>query len=244
MYPRRGLIALGIVAFIVSVAALVPARLLIAALPASSALRITDPSGTLWQGQAQIATSRGAYSVSWDLHPWQLLLLGAAGDWQVTSDGVTAEGGVVLRPWGHSLIVRRAELSGARLAQMFSRSGLAVDQSLLVRDVEVSRARDGQVRSAEGVLAWGPGTVRLRDRPDPLSVPALHGRLEASEGNLRMVVDGEPMPGQTLATLDADFRTGELHAVVLQRAADMLGLAEKGRRPHESTLVELRQPLH
>ena len=235
MYPGRRLIVLGALAFLCSLLAFLPARLALAVIPASPALQISAPAGSLWHGSARIVTASAGYDVSWDLQSWRLLVLGIGGDWRVSSAGLSAEGSVVVHPWGRKLVVAQAELAGPRLAQMFSRSAVTIDQPILCRDVAIAVAASGEVTAARGQCSWGPGTVKVASRPQPMAVPALHGRLEQVDGNLRLVVDGEPAPGETIATADADFRKGELHLVVLQRAADVVGFAEKGQRPPATT---------
>ncbi len=231
-------------AFLASLVAFVPARLALAVLPVPPMLKIVDPAGSLWHGQARIATVHGQYAVSWDLQPWQLLLLGLGGSWQVSATDTSAQGHLILRPWALELRIKQGKVAGSRLARIFSSSGMTIDQPLRLQGVAISAGWRGEVISAQGSCAWGPGSVPVANRPAPLAVPALRGQLAAADGKLRLVVDGEPAPGQTLATANIDFRKNELHLVVLQRAAEMVGWVGKGQRQPETPLVELRQPLH
>lgn len=243
MYPRRSLIILGLLTFLASLVAFVPARLAIAVLPVPPELKIVDPAGSLWHGQARIATVHGQYAVSWDLQAWRLLLLGLGGSWQVSATDMSAQGHLILRPWALELRINQGELAGSRLARIFSGPGMTIDQPLRLQGVAISAAWRGEAISAQGRCAWGPGSVQVANRPAPLAVPALRGQFAVADGKFRLVVDGEPAPGQTLATADADFRADEMHLVILQRAAEMVGWLGKGQRPPDTPFIELRQPL-
>lgn len=244
MYPRRSLIVLGLLAFLASLVAFVPARLVLVVLPVSPMLKIVDPAGSLWHGRARIATVHEQYAVSWDLQAWRLLLLGLGGNWQVSATDMSAQGHLILRPWALELRINQGELAGSRLARIFSGSGMTIDQPLRLQGVAISADWRGEAISAQGSCAWGPGSVQVANRPAPLAVPALRGQFAVVDGKLRLVVDGEPAPGQTLATADADFRADEIHLVILQRAAEMVGWLSKSQRPPGTPFIELRQPLH
>lgn len=243
MYPRRALIVAGVLAFLLSLTFLAPARYLVRLVPATAG-HVSDVTGTLWQGSAKLSLPRAAFNVSWDSHPARILLLSLACDWTLAGDDLGATGTASWSPWGSHVQVTRGQLGPNTLSRLMTGTQATLDQPLMLQSLDMDLA-GGRVKSASGRLAWGPGTIRLASRPDPLSLPALHGVLRQEDGKLRLLVDGEAEPGAPLATLDLDLAANEVHAVVTQRAARLAGLLPgTAATAPDSSFFELRQPLH
>lgn len=243
MYPSRLLITAGILAFAISLVVLAPLSWLLKLAPAGVAQRVSAPSGTLWQGSARLALGSAPMLVSWDAHPARLLLLTASADWTASGDGLNAAGAVSAAPWGYRLQVERGELGPERIGRLFASSKAVIDQPLTFRALDLDLAPGGRLDAATGRLAWGPGTVSVGGRPEPLAVPALRGQIRDVDGKLRLVVDGESEPGGMLATLDIDLAARNLHLLISQRAARLVGAAPDSPKPPDEAFFELRQPL-
>ncbi|MFZ5723501.1 MAG: type II secretion system protein N [Pseudomonadota bacterium] len=242
MYPRRLLIAAGVAAFLAGLLVLAPLGQWLRLAPPAVAQRISAPTGTLWQGSAQIATSGGPLQVGWDLHPWRLLLATLQADWTLAGSGLSARGTASAAPWGYGVQVDRGELAGERISGVSGGRAVA-DQPLQFQDIGLGLAPDGRIEEASGRLAWGPGTVRLSDRPEPLALPALRGYLREADGRLKVQVDGENEPGAPLATLTLDPVGNLLQLVVTHRAARLAGVAPAAPAAPDAAFLELSQPL-
>lgn len=243
MYPRRALIVAGVLAFLLSLALLAPARYLVKLAP-PVARQVSEVTGTLWAGTAKISTTRGLFAVSWDSHSAQLPLLKLAFGWTLAGDDLSAAGTASLAPWGYRLQVERGQLGPGAINRLMVGTPATLDQPLVFQALDLGMAPGGRVESASGRLAWGPGSLKVSNRPDPLSLPALHGVLRALDGKLRLQVDGEAEPGASLATLDVDPAANEIHLAVTQRAARLTGLVPATAAASPDTpFFELRQPL-
>ncbi len=243
MYPRRLLIAIGLLAFLASLLVLMPVRVVLAMLP--DGLPVQAPAGSLLDGRVTVVRGGDNFHVAWRLQPAWLLTLGVGAQWSVTgADGLAADGSLVRRPWGASATVVQARLPAAFLNRHLRAAGMTVDQPLLVRDLALSGRPGGPVRAASGRLAWGPGTLRWREQqPDTVSLPALRGELSAADGALQLLVDGESAPGQTLASARLDPVGREYHLVVTRQAAPLLGRPQQPGAAPGSPLLEVRQRL-
>lgn len=244
MYSKRLLLTLGLLAFVVGLAVLAPVRFIVAASPGLAA-QVSAAGGTLWAGQATINSMHGPVQVSWDSHPWQLLRLGLALDWVLTAPGAAAKGDLVVRPWGYVLDVAQGEMSAAWLARLLPEPRPRLDQPLLLRQVRLAGGLNGLPQEAAGTLIWGPGTLRLTNRPEPLQLPAFRGILQNTDtGHIRLVVEGEPQPGQPAITATLDPVTRAFEVVVLRRAADLAGLSLAGAPGSaDKELLKMRQTL-
>ncbi|MFP5439937.1 MAG: type II secretion system protein N [Gammaproteobacteria bacterium] len=243
MYPRRLLVAAGVLAFAVSLVVLAPVGWLLRLAPDGIAERVSDPGGTLWRGSASLATQSGLLQVSWDSRPARLLLLTISADWTATGNGLAASGSVAAAPWGYRLQVERGELGPGWLGRIVTGTRVVSDQPLSIQGLDLELAPGGRVDGASGRLGWGPGTVQVAGRAEPLAVPALRGLVRAVDGRLRVLVDGESEPGGMLATLDVDPEARGVHLLISQRAARLVGAAPSSPRPPDEAFFELRQPL-
>lgn len=244
MYPTRTLIVAGVVAFLLSLALLTPARLLVRLAPEAAVGRVSQVAGNLWQGQAQVSSIRGPFQVSWDSHPWCLLGATVALDWTLSGQALSASGALSWAPWGRQLVIDRGELGATLLSRLSGDSRATFDQPLTLRGIDVSLARDGTVRAAAGSIGWGPGTLNIRGRAEPVALPALRGLLRPADGRLRVLVDSEAEPGGAVATAEIDPAGNQLHLVVTQRGARLAGAAPAAADNPEAAFFELRQPLH
>ena len=125
MYPTRTLIVAGALAFLLSLALLAPARYLLLAAPEATTSRFSQVTGTLWQGQARITSNKGAFNVSWDSHPWQLLIGSMALDWTLDGQALTANGALRWALWGRRLEIANGELGASLLGRLRAQAGSA-----------------------------------------------------------------------------------------------------------------------
>lgn len=243
MYPQRLLIALGLAAFLGSLVVLAPVRPVLGWLPQGITHNVTDAGGRVSEGFLRLQGQAGEVALRWQLQPGWLAALALGGQWQAEGPGLRAEGDFLFWPWRYRLDVRDGELAPDRIARLSGSLGLTLDQPLRLQGVSLSGTPGVGVSSVDGVLAWGPGQVSVSGRPAPLSVPALHGNLETQEGVMRLDVEDQGNPGQTLATAEVDRAAGTLRAALLVRGANLFGLpAQPGQAP-DKPFVELSQPL-
>lgn len=243
MYPKRLLLTLGILAFVVGLVVWVPARFVVAALPGLAG-QVSDVSGTVWAGQAVIRSVRGPLRVSWHSHSWRLLQLSLAFDWTLSAAGLSGAGSFVARPWGYVAQIDRGEVAHGWLALLLPESRMTLDKPLLLRQLRFQGALNSLPSEASGTLAWGPGTVQWVGQAEPLLVPFLRGLLGSVEGGrIRLVVEGEPEPGKPLLTATLDPAARVLEVTVLQRAATLAGVRTAVPRPADTVLMTMRQTL-
>lgn len=241
MYPRKLLITFGLAAFIGSLVVFAPLSFLLKLAPGATAPGATDVAGTLMDARVRAMTSSGEVTWYFRLRPAYLLSLGVGGDWQVEGADIAGHGQAVLRPWGYGATVTSGEISAGRLGALLGADGFETDRPLYLREVNVTGVLGSIPRSARGRLAWGPGDVRLRNRAQPVAVPALVGQLQTVSGSIGLLVGSDSAPDVPLMTASLDLQSRELHAVVLGRAIRLLGLS--GKHDDDKAAFELRQTL-
>lgn len=203
-------------------------------------MSLRGASGTLLAGEAGLATRAGPLHLTWRIRPAALLLLRAEMNWQGVMNGVQAEGGMAVSPLGGRLVVHRADVDAGAMSRMLAPWRAQVDQSLALRRAELAVGFSGLVRSADGLLNWGPGTLRVDGRA-PLALPALRGRLRQDGESVELLVDSERAPEEALSRTRYDARSRELHVVLYQRGADLLGQPSAAGRAPETPVFEMRQ---
>lgn len=241
MYPRRWLIASGLGAFALGLLLCAPARLLVSALPLDAwSMSLQGASGTLLAGEAGLATRAGPLHITWRVRPAAMLLLRVEMDWQGVMDGVQVEGRVGVSPLGGRLDIHRADVVATAMSRMLAPWRAQVDQPLALRRVLLAVGFSGLVRTAEGLVSWGPGTLRVDGRT-PIELPALRGRVQQDGDSVEVLVDSERAPDQVLSRARYSGRDQELHVVIYQRGADLLGQPSAAARPPETVVFEMRQ---
>lgn len=241
MYPRRWLIASGLGAFVLGLLLCAPARLLVSALPLDAwSMSLQGTSGTVLAGDAALATRAGLLHVAWRVRPAALLLLRVQVDWQGTMEGAQAEGGVSVSLLGGRLDIHRADVEAAAMSRMLAPWRAQVDQPLALRRAALAVGFSGLVRAVDGLVSWGPGALRVEGRT-PLQLPALRGRLRQDGESVELLVDSERAPDEVLSRARYDTRDRELHVVLYQRGADLLGQPSAAARPPETPVFEMRQ---
>lgn len=241
MYPRRWLIASGLGAFVLGLLLCAPARLLISALPLDAwSMSLQGASGTLLAGEAGLVTRAGPLHITWRAHPAAMLLLRVEMDWQGVMDGVQADGRVAVSPLGGRLDIHRADVVAAAISRMLAPWRAQVDQPLALRRVMLAVGFSGLVRAAEGLVSWGPGTLRVDGRT-PIELPVLRGRVQREGDSVELLVDSERSPEEALSLTRYDTRSRELHVVLYQRGTDLLGQPSAAARPPETVVFEMRQ---
>lgn len=243
MYPRRLLIGIALGAFLLGLLWGLPARFLVPALGLERAsITVETVSGTITRGGLRATRAGVPVVAGWELQAWRLCLLQLSAAWKLDFGGATADGQLVLAPWGGGLNVGKADVPAATLNRWTQRWRARVTEPLVAREIAVALSPTGSVREAAGTAAWGPGELKVAGRP-PLAIPALRGRLQPVDGGMEFVVDGESAPGQVLARASYDAQTAELHVVLLQRGADLLGMRARNGRDPDTAVFEMRQLL-
>lgn len=241
MYPRRWLIASGLGAFVLGLLLCAPARLFVSALPLGAwSMSLQGASGSLLDGEAALVTRAGPLHVTWRVRPAVLLLARVQLDWQGAMGGVHAVGGMSISPLGGRLVVNRADADAAAVSRMLAPWRAQLDQPLALRQAAIAVGFSGAVRQADGLVSWGPGVLRVEGRT-PLALPALRGRVRQDGESVELLVDSERAPEAVLSRVRYDTRDRELHFVLLQRGADLLGQPSSPARSPETAVFEMRQ---
>lgn len=244
MYPRRLLIGIALGAFLLGLLWGMPARFLVPALGLERAgIVVESVSGTITHGGLRATRAGVPLVAGWKLQLWRLCLLQLSAEWVLDFGGAAADGRLALAPWGASLAIARGDVPAATLSRWMQRWRATVTEPLVLRGIAVALTPTGTVRQAAGTAAWGPGEVQVAGRPAPLAMPALRGRLQRVDDGLEFVVDGESAPGQALARAGYDDQAAEVHVVLLQRGADLLGMRARNGRDPETPVFEMRQLL-
>lgn len=227
MYPRLLLLGTGLAAFLGGLVLFAPLSRMAALLPEVSPMRSATFEGTFIEGRVTLLSGAGQTIWHFRLQPLYFLTLGLGGDWKAEGAGIGAEGVAVLRPWGLSARVLSGKVSGARLAQLAGGDAFQTDEPLFLKDVEFNARPGTGLVAADGQLSWGPGSVQLRERAHPVSVPPLVGRLSTSDGVIHLLVGDAGAPDVALLEATLTPADRQLHVVVPGRAMKALGLSSK-----------------
>ncbi|HLG53211.1 MAG TPA: type II secretion system protein N [Steroidobacteraceae bacterium] len=216
MSRQRLLVAAGCAAFLVFLAILVPAPLLLRWLPAG--ITANGLEGTIWSGRAQSVGVGGRTigAVAWSCRPWRLVVLEWScrlelqppdGELSVALSG-GFDGPLQGRDLAGSLAIEQFQGIGVPtgwtghleldVARLVIAGGLPVEAEgrLFVRELKApgpdgAKLGDFELIIGEGAVGTGALTGRLRDLGGPLRV---RGTVELKEGRSYLLT-GEVAPG-------------------------------------------------
>jgi len=216
MFRQRLLVAAGFAAFLVFLAVLVPASLLLRWLPAG--VTADGLAGTIWSGRARSVGVRGRSigSVTWSCHPWRLVVL----EWSCRLELRPPDGALSVALSGtFDGELQGEDLNGKLPIAQFAGIGapngwtgrlefdvprlrltdgvpVEAEGRLFVRELKApgpdgARLGDFELVIGEGAVGMGALTGRLRDLGGPLRV---RGTIELKE-NRSYLMTGEVAPG-------------------------------------------------
>jgi general secretion pathway protein N len=179
---------LGAALFLGLVIARAPAALVGALLPAG-AVTLAEPSGTIWNGSAEMQLRQAPLGLlSWRWLPGALASgeLGVSVDLQ--GEGLDASGIVHVGPGQLVLAEGRGQLDAQALQRLLGAYDLGANGSLRLDGVQVTRADDGY-RSATGTVHWEGGTLayRMQGRRYEASLPPMRAPLAVEGRTLTLV---------------------------------------------------------
>ncbi len=264
MKARWKYLGLGVLAYIIFLAATVPAARAYPLLKASIApLALYDLDGTLWSGRARTA-DLGAYrlgALSWQAHPWKLLLGRVEFAWTAAKD--TAQGsGVAARSLTGKfhLSETNASVPVAELSALLPFLPLKPEGVLRIK-LRKMQIDDNIIVAADGILDW-ENAVFVTPQPVKLGSLALTlatedsgvkgtlldkgGALQA-QGVLRLKPDGSYQFTGTLASRDPGQPQIQQSLAFLGRplpdgkvAVSWSGMLPFGKTPVAVTTAQLR----
>ena len=178
---------LGAALFLGLVVARAPAALVGALMPAGP-VALVAPSGTVWNGSAELQLRQASVGLlSWRWLPGAL----AAGELGVVvelqGEGLDAHGIVHVGVGQLRIVDARGQLAEDALQRLLGAYELGANGRLRFDGVQVERARGGY-RSARGTVHWGGGTLayRMQGRRYEASLPPMRAPLAAEGGTLML----------------------------------------------------------
>jgi general secretion pathway protein N len=205
-----GLLLVGIVVYLVALAATLPAALawrwVAEQWPAARGVEVGGVAGTLWSGEA-VAIRSDALDLGelrWRLQPGGLLGGALAYGLELAALDGHAAGSLRLRPASATLRQWRATLPASRLRELLPRLPLALDGQLVLDLPHLQIDHAGSVRAITGTLGWLDAAAGLSE---PLALGDLRAELSrADDGAVLAEIrdQGGPIRVQGLLRLAAD----------------------------------------
>ena len=192
----RGLVLLGIVAFLVFCVAFAPARLLAPLAERIDGAALTQTSGTVWSGSGRLVfkgRDRGRFD--WSFRPLTLLTLFPGIGWTLSAEHYSLGGAMNLAPGRAALSVSGA-VDSAAVNPWLAAYELSMGGQFELRELHV-HLTDNRPDDARGTISWSGGRLRyvLSQRPRTAELPPLEARLSFADGpEATVVAVGENTP--------------------------------------------------
>ena len=237
----RGLVLLGVLAFLSFCVAFAPARLLAPLAERIDGAALTGTAGTVWSGSGRLLfEGRDRGHLSWSFRPETLLKLFPGFDWTLAAEHLDLGGRVNLAP-GRAALSMGGSVDAAAINPWLAAYELSLGGSFEVRDLylQIAGARPDNTR---GGIAWSGGRVQyvLSQRSMTANLPPLEARLTFAEGPEAVVVaEGDSTPLLEAQLLDSGFaRIG-----VTMLLTRMLGQPWPGGGPDDKVVLAVEEKI-
>ena len=237
----RGLLLLGILAFLGFCAAFAPARLLAPLAERIDGVALTRTAGTVWSGSGRlIFNGQGRGHFSWSFQPATLLRLFPGIGWALSAEHMNLAGTMNLAPGRAALSISGTVDNGA-VNPWLAAYELSMAGQFEVRDLHL-HLTDNRPDDAGGTISWSGGRLRyvLSQRSQVAELPPLEARLSFSDGpEATVVAAGDATPLLEARLLDSGFaRIG-----VTMLLTRMLGQPWPGGGPDDKVVLAVEEKI-
>ena len=209
---RRLLIftGIGVAAYLLALIAGIPARLL---------LPLPDAVGTIWHGEASLASGN---RIAWHWAPLRSLIrFGFAADFTVTGSETSLAGRALLRP-GRMILDNVSGSADGALLEAVARPSFAC---LVRMQIDIEQIAIGSgARSAQGRIQGEPGVCQAFGGTTPVTIPALTLQLTQTPG-LAAISLAPRGRGRTPLLVGGLEENGRLRLIVTAEGAAALPFA-------------------
>ncbi len=173
-------VAVGVLTFLIVLIWRAPAALVPHLIPRLGPVTFERPSGTLWQGRADLAPIG---RLRWDLNPLPLAWLETDIDWMLEGQGILVAGHFSTP--GGDIEVRqlKGQFGPSVINPLLGQYRLSMEGDVRLADIE-ARVSGTHVMHASGRVEWDGGTVNyvLGGKSFTVAMPALRGELRTQDG--------------------------------------------------------------
>lgn len=238
----RGLLLLGILAFLGFCVAFAPARLLAPLVERIDGAALTETTGTVWSGSGRLlfrGQVRGRFG--WSFRPATLLKLFPGIGWTLSAEHLDLGGGMNLAP-GRAALSIDGSVDAAAVNPWLSAYDLIMTGGFEVRDVRL-HVTGNRPDDARGTIRWSGGRLRyvLSQRPRTVDLPPLEARLNLvdSSPQATVVATGDAAPLLEARLLDSGYaRIG-----ITMLLTRMLGQPWPGGGPDDKVVLAVEEKI-
>ena len=237
----RGLLLLGVLAFLGFCVAFAPARLLAPLAERIDGAALTGTAGTVWSGSGRLifkGQDRGRFS--WSFQPATLLRLFPGIGWTLSAEHMNLAGSMNLAPARAAVSVSGTVDSDA-VNPWLAAYELSMAGKFELRDLRV-HVTDDRPDDTRGTISWSGGRLRyvLSQRSQVAELPPLEARLSFSDGpEATVVAAGDATPLLEARLLDSGFaRIG-----VTMLLTRMLGQPWPGGGPDDKVVLAVEEKI-
>jgi hypothetical protein len=162
-------------------------------------VRVTQPQGSLWSGQAVLMEQNlGRVNVQWDIKVASLLLLKLPVDVELSNSNLALSGLVTVGVGGPSLANWSGYIDDKALRSVYQRYRATINGRLQLDTVAASMSWGHQLKEASGSATWsgGAATVPVGRSARTFEVPMMHGDIASDENAWHFVANSSD--GQAL----------------------------------------------
>ena len=253
----RGLLLLGVLAFLAFCVALAPARLLAPLVERIDGASLTESAGTVWSGSGRLLfRGRHRGDLGWTFRPGSLLRLFPGIRWTLSAEHLDLHGTLNLTP-GRAAISIGGSLDAAAVNPWLAAYEISMAGRFEVRDLYLHLSGN-RPDDTGGAIGWSGGRLRyvLSQQPRTAELPPLEARLrftsrpEATVFEVRdaardaMADSAGDAAGDATPLLEAQFlENGFARIGVTMRLTRLLGQPWPGGGPDDKVVVAVEEKI-
>lgn len=237
----RGLVMLGILAFLAFCVIFAPAALLVPAVERIQGAALTGTSGTVWRGSGRLhigGQERGR--LTWSFRPASLPKLFPGADWTLSGENLDLGGRVNLTP-GRSAVTTSGTIDAAAINPWLAAYDLNMAGDFQVSDLTL-HLQDNRADDARGTLNWSGGRLQyvLSRQRRIVDLPPLEARLTFADGpEATVYADGNATP-----LLEAKLLpNGYVHIGITKLLTRMLNDPWPGAGPDHAVVLAVEEKI-